>query len=88
MNCDDVRSELLHYQRGQLSTLHRNDIRVHLQGCPACAHEVAATRCSPRPWSADCPSTPPLSGSSGGSPRSGLDLLRPSPRGGLDGGRP
>ena len=42
MNCDDVRPELLHYQRGQLSTLHRNDIRVHLQGCPACAHAAAA----------------------------------------------
>jgi anti-sigma factor RsiW len=42
MNCDDVRPELLHYQRGQLSTLHQNNIRVHLQGCPACAHEVAA----------------------------------------------
>ena len=42
MNCDDVRPELLHYQRGQLSTRHRNDIRVHLQGCPGCAHEVAA----------------------------------------------
>jgi len=42
MNCDDVRSELLHYQRGQLSTLHRNDIRVHLEACPACAHEVKA----------------------------------------------
>jgi anti-sigma factor RsiW len=42
MNCDGVRSQLLHYQRGQLSTRHRNDIRVHLQGCPACAHEVVA----------------------------------------------
>ena len=42
MNCDDVRPELLHYQRGQLSTLHRNDIRGHLQGCPACTHEVTA----------------------------------------------
>ena len=42
MNCDDVRPELLHYQRGQLSTLHRNDIRVHLEACPACAHEVTA----------------------------------------------
>jgi anti-sigma factor RsiW len=42
MTCDDVRPELLHYQRGQLSTLHQNDIRVHLQGCPACAHEVTA----------------------------------------------
>ena len=42
MNCDDVRPELLHYQRGQLSTLHRNDIRRHLQGCSACTHEVAA----------------------------------------------
>src|SRR6266478_1976943 len=42
MNCDDVRPELLHYQRGQLSTLLRNDIRAHLQACPACAHEVAA----------------------------------------------
>jgi len=42
MNCDDVRPELLHYQRGQLSTLHRNDIRGHLQACPACTQEVAA----------------------------------------------
>jgi len=42
MTCDDVRSELLYYQRGQLSTLHRNDIRVHLQACLACAHEVTA----------------------------------------------
>lgn len=42
MTCDDVRPELLHYQRGQLSTLHQNDIRVHLQGCPACAHEATA----------------------------------------------
>ena len=42
MTCDDVRPQLLHYQRGQLSTLHRKDIRVHLQACPACAHEVTA----------------------------------------------
>jgi anti-sigma factor RsiW len=42
MNCDDVRPELLHYQRGQLSMLLQNDIRVHLQGCPVCAQEVAA----------------------------------------------
>src|SRR6266849_10068484 len=42
MTCDDVRSQLLHYQRGQLSTLHRKDIRVHLQACPACAHEATA----------------------------------------------
>jgi anti-sigma factor RsiW len=42
MTCDDVRLQLLHYQRGQLSTLDRNDIRVHLQACPACVHEVTA----------------------------------------------
>jgi anti-sigma factor RsiW len=42
MTCDDVRPQLLHYQRGQLSTLHRSDIRVHLEACPACAHEVTA----------------------------------------------
>ena len=42
MNCDDVWPQLLHYQRGQVSTLQRKDIRVHLQACPACAHEVAA----------------------------------------------
>ncbi len=42
MTCDDVRPQLLHYQRGQVSTLQRKDIRVHLQACPACAHEVAA----------------------------------------------
>jgi anti-sigma factor RsiW len=41
MNCDDVGPDL-RYQRGQLSTLHSNTIHVHLQRCPACAHEVAA----------------------------------------------
>jgi anti-sigma factor RsiW len=42
MTCDDVRPQLLHYQRGQLSTLDRKDIRVHLQACPTCTHEVTA----------------------------------------------
>jgi anti-sigma factor RsiW len=42
MTCDDVRLQPLRYERGQLSTLHRNDIRAHLQACPACAHEVTA----------------------------------------------
>src|ERR1700752_2465316 len=42
VTCDDVRPQLLHYRRGQLSTVHRKDVRVHLQACPACAHEVTA----------------------------------------------
>ena len=42
MTCDDVRPRLLDYQRGQLSTRHRNDIRAHLQACPACHDEVRA----------------------------------------------
>src|ERR1700751_5189805 len=42
MTCDDVRPQLLHYQRGQVLALHRKDIRLHLQACPACAHEVKA----------------------------------------------
>jgi anti-sigma factor RsiW len=42
MTCNDVRPQLLHYQRGQVSRLHRKEIRVHLRACPACAHEVTA----------------------------------------------
>jgi len=40
VNCDDVRPQLLHYTRGQVSTLQRRDIRVHLRACLACTHEM------------------------------------------------
>jgi anti-sigma factor RsiW len=42
MNCDDVRPQLLDYQRGRLSARLQEDVRAHLQGCSACEHEIAA----------------------------------------------
>jgi anti-sigma factor RsiW len=42
MNCDDVRSKLLDYQRGELSTPLREDIRVHLHACGRCEYEATA----------------------------------------------
>jgi anti-sigma factor RsiW len=42
MTCQDVRPLLLALQRGQLAAEPQRAIEVHLQGCPACAHEAAA----------------------------------------------
>jgi anti-sigma factor RsiW len=42
MNCNDVRPQLLDYQRGELSTSHRTEVRAHLEGCTACDHELTA----------------------------------------------
>jgi anti-sigma factor RsiW len=42
MNCDDIRPEILDYQRGRLSTRVHAHVRAHLDECPACRHEVAA----------------------------------------------
>ncbi len=42
MTCDDVRFQLLDYQRGRLSTQLQEDVRTHLDTCSMCAHEVAA----------------------------------------------
>ena len=42
MNCDDVRPQLLDYQRGRLSARLQEDVRAHVQTCSACEHEIAA----------------------------------------------
>jgi anti-sigma factor RsiW len=39
MDCKDVRSELLDYQRGRLRPARHDMIRAHLSGCPSCANE-------------------------------------------------
>lgn len=42
MTCDDVRLQLLDYQRGRLSTQLQKDVSTHLDTCSMCDHEVAA----------------------------------------------
>jgi len=42
MDCGDVRSRLLDYQRGRLEPSARGGIRGHLEGCAACTHEADA----------------------------------------------
>jgi len=42
MDCQDVRSELLDYQRGRLRPARRDELRAHLSGCAGCTHEEAA----------------------------------------------
>ena len=42
MDCQDVRLYLRDYQRGQLGPELHRDVRAHLEGCAACAHEDAA----------------------------------------------
>jgi len=42
MNCDDVRPQLLDYQRGELSSRLQEEIRVHLHTCARCEDEAAA----------------------------------------------
>jgi anti-sigma factor RsiW len=42
MDCQDVRPELLDYQRGRLRPARHEQIRAHLAGCAGCAHEEAA----------------------------------------------
>jgi len=42
VRCDDVRSRLLDYQRGQLDPGPQQDLVAHLEGCAACAREEAA----------------------------------------------
>lgn len=42
MDCQDVRSQLLDYQRGRLEPELRRDVRAHLETCGACAHAEEA----------------------------------------------
>ena len=42
MTCHDVRLQLLDYQRARLSTQLQEDVRIHLDTCSMCEHEVAA----------------------------------------------
>ncbi len=42
MTCDDVRLQLLDYQRGRLSTQLQEDVRTHVDACSLCEREVAA----------------------------------------------
>jgi len=42
MDCQDVRSQLLDYQRGRLKPGPRGEIRAHLEGCAACARAEEA----------------------------------------------
>jgi anti-sigma factor RsiW len=37
MNCDDVRIQLVDYQRGRLSLAAQGEVRAHLDGCADCA---------------------------------------------------
>jgi anti-sigma factor RsiW len=41
MTCENVRLELLDYQRGRLDAGRRQAIRTHLEGCAACTQEEA-----------------------------------------------
>jgi anti-sigma factor RsiW len=40
--CADVREQLLAYQAGRLTPAVHDAVRVHLEGCAACAHDEAA----------------------------------------------
>jgi anti-sigma factor RsiW len=42
MTCDDVRLQLLDYQRGRLSTQLQEDVRTHVDACSLCEREIAA----------------------------------------------
>ena len=42
MTCDEVRLQLLDYQRGRLSTQLLEDVRTHVDACSLCEREVAA----------------------------------------------
>jgi anti-sigma factor RsiW len=42
MDCEDVRTYLLDDHRGQLAPELAREVRAHLEGCAACAHEDAA----------------------------------------------
>ena len=44
MDCLDAQLHLLDYQRGRLAPELREEIRAHLDGCPACHGEEAAER--------------------------------------------
>lgn len=44
MNCEDVRSQLLQYQRGRLEAGAASAVRAHLDECATCGHEDAAER--------------------------------------------
>jgi anti-sigma factor (TIGR02949 family) len=39
MDCRDAREVLLDYQQGRLGAEAHGQVRAHLDGCPACAHE-------------------------------------------------
>src|ERR687888_1378735 len=41
MNCDDVRIQLLDYQRGHLPLAVQGEVRTHLDGCADCARADA-----------------------------------------------
>jgi hypothetical protein len=59
MTCDDVRLQLLDYQRARLSTQLQEDVRIHLDTCSMCAHEVAAEVLLTEVSSTGCPSIRP-----------------------------
>jgi anti-sigma factor RsiW len=42
MDCPDVRTRVLDYQRGRLDAPTRESVEAHLESCAACAHEAAA----------------------------------------------
>jgi anti-sigma factor RsiW len=42
MDCQDARTHLLDAQQGRLPPPKEAEVRAHLEGCPACAHEAAA----------------------------------------------
>ena len=42
MDCQDVRNDLLDYQRGRLRSADHEEVRVHLEGCQTCSHEDLA----------------------------------------------
>ncbi len=44
MECRDVRTEIIDYQRGRLSTEREEDVRAHLAGCPLCSRAESAER--------------------------------------------
>jgi len=44
MNCDDVTLLLSDYESGRLSSADMRRVREHLDGCPACAHELVLQR--------------------------------------------
>src|SRR5262249_43070720 len=44
MNCTDIREQLAGFVYGDLEPGEAARVRVHLDGCPACRHELAAVK--------------------------------------------